>query len=439
MNRIFVKRIYRSVMLVGGRAGGKRRRRRKIGREGMEISAAGEGEKNGRGRGFKRSSSSRTPPRSSEPEDRERTPCLISYHTNGFGPMLYAVDFDEKICNKERNFCKRCRIELFKEGDGGDLGGTEGKEHDGPPLRRITPLKLGWFPSGKMLVALGSAVYVLGGENECFLSRDVYYFETANNKRSGGAEADGGWKKGPKMLTPRCRGGALAVEGKIYVFGGNYDLGKGSELGKWRRAWGPWGEVYDPIKNEWERLPPPPFNYDDYEEEYVFDELPIAAYGSPSDTKILFSGKATHCAYHVNSGTWEQLAWSVCSRGLKPIGVGNYMYYTWNGCLVAANMKTRLHFRGQIKGSRLGVGKGLCGEPLLVHLGGKDFCFFTLDTGRRSGRTKVRYTKFRVSKLVRPPPGTSDSLTGDLKGSVVWSVAYIVDQPLDLTGHGLLL
>ncbi|XP_058203856.1 F-box/kelch-repeat protein At1g16250-like isoform X2 [Rhododendron vialii] len=272
------------------------------GRVGMEK-AAGEGEI-GRGRGLKRcrSSSSRTSSRS-ELEDRVRTPCMISYHTNGFGPMLYAVDFDEKS-SKDRNFCKKCRIELFKEGNG-DLGTEGGKEHNGPPLRRITPLKLGWFPSGKMLVALGSAVYVLGGENEGFLSRDVYYFETANNKRSGGAEADGGWKKGLKMLTPRCRGGALAVEGKIYVFGGNYDLGKESELGKWIRAWGPWGEVYDPIKNEWERLPPPPFNYDDYEEEYVCSELSIAAYGSPSDTKILFSGKATHCAYHVNSGTWE--------------------------------------------------------------------------------------------------------------------------------------
>ncbi|XP_058202604.1 uncharacterized protein LOC131317042 [Rhododendron vialii] len=224
-------------MLVGGRAGGeRRRRRRKSGREGMDKLAAGEGEKNGRRRGLKRcrSSSSRTPPRSSEPENRERTPCLISYHPNGFGPMLYAVDFGEKRC-KERNFCKRCRIELFKEGDGGDLGGTEGKEHDGdlggtegkehdgPPLRRITPLKLGWFPGGKMFVAIGSAVYVLGGENEGLLSRDVYYFEIANNKRSGGAEADGGWKQGPKMLSPRCRGGALAVEGKIYAFGGNYD------------------------------------------------------------------------------------------------------------------------------------------------------------------------------------------------------------------------
>ncbi|KAI8566716.1 hypothetical protein RHMOL_Rhmol02G0063800 [Rhododendron molle] len=319
-------------MLVGGSAGGKRRRRRKSGREGMEKLAAGEVEKR-RGRGFKRcrSSSSSTPPRSLEREDRERTPCLISYHTNGFGLMLYAIDFDEKGCNKERNFCKRCRIELFTEGDGGDLGGAKGKEHDGPPLRRISLLKLGWFPCGKMFVALGSTVYVLGGEDEGFLSHDVYYFETANVKKSGGAEADGGWKQGPKMLSARCRGGALAV-----FFGG----------------------------------------------------LPIAAYGSPSDTKIMFSGKATHCAYHVKSGTWEQLAWFVCSCGRKPFGVGNCMYYTWDGYLIAANTNTRWHFQGKIKGSRFEVGKGLCGEPRLVHLGGKDFCFFTLEAGRRSSRTK---------------------------------------------------
>ncbi|KAG5560615.1 hypothetical protein RHGRI_003814 [Rhododendron griersonianum] len=105
------------------------------------------------------------------------------------------------------------------------------------------------------------------------------------------------------MLSARCRGGALAVEGKIYIFCGNYDLGRG------RRAWGPWGEVFDPIRNEWEPLPPPPFNYDDYEEEYVRSGLPIAAYGNPSDTKIMFSGKATHCAYHVKSGTDGMPVW----------------------------------------------------------------------------------------------------------------------------------
>ncbi|KAG5560614.1 hypothetical protein RHGRI_003813 [Rhododendron griersonianum] len=42
-----------------------------------------------------------------------------------------------------------------------------------------------------MFVAPGSTIYVLGGEDEGFLCRDVYYFETANDKKNGGAEVDG--------------------------------------------------------------------------------------------------------------------------------------------------------------------------------------------------------------------------------------------------------
>ncbi|KAG5560591.1 hypothetical protein RHGRI_003798 [Rhododendron griersonianum] len=132
---------------------------------------------------------------------------------------------------------------------------------------------------------------------------------------------------------------------------------------------------------------------------------------------------------------------------IEPVGAGNYLYYVVDGKLIAANMKTQRHFEGKIKGSRLEVPKGFCFTcefggvegPQLVHLGGKDFCFFELETVRSSGRTRVGCTKFRVSKLVRPPPGRPEGETGCLKGSVVSSFAYVVDQPLAFAGHGLLL
>ncbi|KAJ4833075.1 hypothetical protein Tsubulata_001050 [Turnera subulata] len=54
-----------------------------------------------------------------------------------------------------------------------------------------------------------------------------------------------GWKRKPRMLTPRCNPATLTVGGKLYVLGGG------------RHDQGPWGEVYDPSTNKWTALPDP--------------------------------------------------------------------------------------------------------------------------------------------------------------------------------------
>lgn len=391
-------------------------------------------ESGGGGRELKRCRTTTTSRESSRSEDsEEKTPCLLSYHCDGYGPVLYGVD----------HF------------DGGKK--SDSSPPPAPPLRRMTPLNSRLTPNGNMVVALGSTVYVLGGivrnktteEDEeeeegtqyltkeefraCFdFCRDVLYFEADTNIAGEEEEEEvevEAWKRAPDMLNARNRGKAIVVEGKIYVFGGTH-LDKAQD---------PWGEVFDPVKNKWEPLPPPPVYLDDNE----LRAGPVVAYG-PSSSIML--GTTTKYVYNVKSGSWEQPAWPVYGGdGLKPIGVGNILYYTSRGKLLAANMKTHRHYRGQIKGSTLGMkkhGNGSCscchydpdGEPQLVHLGGKEFCFFTLDTNRRCTRTKVCCTKFQVTKRIRPPPNIPNDM-GSLKGSVVSKVAYMVDQPLQDTGH----
>ncbi|KAH7846959.1 hypothetical protein Vadar_020092 [Vaccinium darrowii] len=357
----------------------------------------------GGGRELKRRRTTTTSGESSRSEDsEEKTPCLLSYHCDGYGPVLYGVDH-------------------FNGGKKSDSSPPPA-----PPLRRMTSLNSRLTPNGNMVVALGSTVYVLGGIADTNIAGEE---EEEEEEVEVEVEVEA-WKRAPDMLNARNRGKAIIVEGKIYVFGGTH-LDKAQD---------PWGEVFDPVKTKWEPLPPPPVYLDDYE----LRAGPVVAYG-PSSSSIML-GTTTKYVYNVKSGSWEQPAWPVYGGdGLKPIGVGNILYYTSRGKLIAANMKTHRHYRGQIKGSTLGMkkhGDGSCscchydpdGEPQLVHLGGKEFCFFTLDTNRCCTRTKVCCTKFQVTKRIRPPPNKPNDM-GSLKGSVVSKVAYIVDQPLQDTGH----
>lgn len=396
---------------------------KKRGREGMvELGSQDRKEEVG-GRGLKRCTSKAS---SRSEEDGQKTPCLWSVHGDGLGPMIYCcVDFDGKGYRK-RNFCKKCSAELSGDDDDDAGEGKKPKHQDLPPLRRITPLESKLVPYGDMVVALGSTVYSLGGGSQ------VFYFETGK-----GEEEERVWKNGPDMLNPRRRGGkAVAVDGKIYVFGGN-DLEVSRD---------PWAEVFDPVRNEWKPLPPPL--------EYLtgFDlRGPIVTYGhsdhSEEEGKKIMVGNETQYVYHVKSGTWEKLAWQVYEGvSKKPIGVGNMLYFTAHGKLIAINMRTQRRYNGEIKGTRFGekmYGYGcfdidLDAEPDLVHLGGREFCFFTIDNHRVG--TKVRCTKFRVSKVLPPKSDGKEHFgIGRLKGSVLSSVAYIVDQPLEDYGRGLLL
>ncbi|KAI7998620.1 putative F-box/kelch-repeat protein [Camellia lanceoleosa] len=138
--------------------------------------------------------------------------------------MLYCVDLDDKSY-KRRKLCRRCCREILREPGPQpelDLDERLRLHRSSGGFRELTPLNStsSWPPGGSMVVALGSAIYVLGGcisntttDIGWLLSPNVSYFKTNSPQK--------GWISVPDMLNRRYKGVAVAVEGKIYVFGGN--------------------------------------------------------------------------------------------------------------------------------------------------------------------------------------------------------------------------
>ncbi|KAG5517382.1 hypothetical protein RHGRI_037957 [Rhododendron griersonianum] len=170
--------------------------------------------------------------RSSSP--MSKSPCLLAYAPDG--PVLYSINFSENSTSdypksslwshKKGNFCRRCCVDLFGDQDNNDELG----------LRELIPYKTKsrWTLNCTISVALGSAVYVLGGvfvvedpkkKKRWVYSRDVFRFDNDRPRA--------GWTRCLDMLNGRYQGKAVAVKGKIYVFGGN-DI---------EHAPHPWGEV----------------------------------------------------------------------------------------------------------------------------------------------------------------------------------------------------
>ncbi|CAL5367727.1 unnamed protein product [Camellia sinensis] len=143
-------------------------------------------------------------------------PCFLAYGDRGL--VLYSVNFVDEKTYKKRKFCRRCCIDIH---DGDEENKDGNAELDEGGLRLLTPLKSkksSWFPSCSIVVALGSVVYAFGGmikspykKFEVIYSRECFYFDTNRPKE--------GWIRGPHMLNGRDGGKAVAVEGKIYVFG----------------------------------------------------------------------------------------------------------------------------------------------------------------------------------------------------------------------------
>lgn len=277
-----------------------------------------------------------------------------------------------------------------------------------------------------MFASLSSRVYVLGAlgaETANLVSCKVFYFDTNHEE---------GWKRGPDMLMARdFNGKAVSLDGKIYVLGGLDDSERE-----------PFGEVFDLVKNEWEPLTPLPDYID--REAYIYG--PVVTYGLEGDKKIVIGNSCSgtgRFVYHVKSGTWEGFEPEISypERG-KALGVGNVMYWTDAGKLQAINMKNGRRYRGRIKGSELRV-QGLdCPdcfharnpEPELFHLGGRKFCFLTLHA-IRGGLTKVRCSKFEVSKRLHPPLSDTHNY-----GYFNTRVTFVLDRPLNsFKALGLLL
>ncbi|KAE9450236.1 hypothetical protein C3L33_17860, partial [Rhododendron williamsianum] len=174
--------------------------------------------------------------------EMEKCLCLLGRGPEGKkGPVLYLFNLlDERES---------------KIGD--DKEDEDGKRQRRPGMQVITPAESVGRPEYyNTSVVVGSVLYALGGmiedpeneqedpenEQEWPFHNQVFLFDTNHPKE--------GWIKGPDMLNDRCSCKAVAVESKIYVFGGNNETVEDKNS-----TTRPWAEFLDPEKNKWEPLP----------------------------------------------------------------------------------------------------------------------------------------------------------------------------------------
>ncbi|KAF7143655.1 hypothetical protein RHSIM_Rhsim05G0014400 [Rhododendron simsii] len=346
-------------------------------------------------------------------KEKEICPCLLAWGV-GDGPLVCCFNLDEKGKWK-RNFCQSCCAELF----GGQVE-DKGKEKEKPGMRVITPAKSRFTPNFGTSVVMGTVVYVLGGafvdpENKkrCLFSPKVLCF---NINRP-----EWGWIEASEMLSPRFKPKAVAFEGKIYVFGGNnITFGRMTKKAE-ATPGGPWAEVFDPVINKWEPLPPPPESTNFLTSD-LWPSPVVVAYGGPLEGKMILLSWFNYM-YRVNCKTWEKFRLpSSLPLSSNLISDGNStLYWTSYFTFYTYNLMTKVCDSGDIEGYDVKKYRfdSDTPEPTLLHMGGEHFCFLTLKEDLPGGRTKVRCAKFRVS------------LQGGFQASLVCRESYIVDLPLD--------
>ena len=89
------------------------------------------------------------------------------------------------------------------------------------------------IPEHNKLVALEGRVYAIGFDGDDLSAKVL---------------EDGDWKIGASMSMEREGASVVAHDGKIYVFGGEHAMEGWSEVQT--------AEVYDPVEDEWESIPP---------------------------------------------------------------------------------------------------------------------------------------------------------------------------------------
>ncbi|KAF7129306.1 hypothetical protein RHSIM_Rhsim10G0208800 [Rhododendron simsii] len=336
--------------------------------------------------------------------ETEKCLCLLGRGPEGKkGPVLYLFNLlDERAST----------IGEDKEDEDGK------RQRRWPGMQVITPAESIRRPEYfNTSVIVGSVLYALGGmledreneqedpeneqedprnEQEWSFHNQVFLFDTNHPKE--------GWIKGPDMLNDRCSCKAVAVESKIYVFGGN------------NKTTRPWAEFLDPEKNKWEPLPALPD--DRLVHKLVYNPV---VYGGPGEGKKIILSCCGYI-YLVDAQTWEEFCPPARMSPFNDnmISDGNILYWTTFELLHSFDMKTQDVDCGLVEGYRLSkYQQELLPEPTLLHLEGNFFCFITLED-LPEGRTKVRCTKFQVSRQ------------GGFKASVVCRNICIIDCPVDI-------
>uniref|UniRef100_A0A5B6YWF3 FKB95-like N-terminal Kelch domain-containing protein n=1 Tax=Davidia involucrata TaxID=16924 RepID=A0A5B6YWF3_DAVIN len=232
-------------------------------------------------------------------------------------------------------------------------------------------------------VAWGHIIYMFGGDYKN-PSPEVFYLDVRC--------PDPGWKRGPPMSVGRTRPYAAVIDGKIYVMG---DLCKRPN---------PWGEVFDPLLNQWKPLPTIPGKEKDDDDHHVSTHAVLKG-----GKQFLVHPNCSKCLYlyDVEGESWSVFDDHFGSRNgwlETPCVVVDDIMYCFAGRVLAYDLVRRRWFSEPVKGLE---GRGVS-PPLwekgygslerthhkafLVHVGNGKLCLFW------HAECEVHCTKFRISK-----------------------------------------
>ncbi|KAG5545896.1 hypothetical protein RHGRI_018152 [Rhododendron griersonianum] len=157
------------------------------------------------------------------------------------------------------------------------------------------PYDVQW--GGSIFVALGSRIYALGGVfpwNIRDLSKSVP-MQTALKHVCfcDVARPEEGWKRGPDLNYGRFNGSAVALNGRIYMFGGTMTNGV-----SWSSQ--PYTEVHHPVNGQWTpRSLPPPEDCELFVPPEVYGAHPLP------DGRILLHSSRTLLSYNVDTDSFS--------------------------------------------------------------------------------------------------------------------------------------
>lgn len=237
--------------------------------------------------------------------------------------------------------------------------------------RNLLPISTGEVQNPFSWTPLGHQLYSIAGQGKPL--RDVWTLDVTRHRE--------GWKSGPPMLCPRSDCRILALDGKLFVFGGCDPSSH-------------WGEFFDPVGGSWNALPDPPSRFDDRDGD-DFDRM-ICVPLKDSNTILVASFVSEHLSYifytyNVATSRWATLEHlgnkmnaTAFFHGWKAVAALNRLYWTDNSkdkiILIAYDLDQDMWLEGRldwllIRPQYWGNESGFFNsDEHLVHLGGSMFC-----------------------------------------------------------------
>uniref|UniRef100_A0A5B6YXR0 F-box/kelch-repeat protein n=1 Tax=Davidia involucrata TaxID=16924 RepID=A0A5B6YXR0_DAVIN len=343
----------------------------------------------------------------------------------GFGWGHGESNRNRKIRLYEVNLCDSSSSESSKKRKRG---------HDSPQsVPMLDPLCKTNHPVASCCVSLGSTIYCIGAVASCSIALGSTMYSVGANPDDlfgFGCEfivtdsrlSNQIWKQASPMLNGRWFPHAVAMAGKIYVFGGcraNTDV---------------WAEVYHPEKDEWKALMKPPPSS-------KITQLPYHNFFAATldiDSQQILVGSCTgdHLyVYNTTSDSWETKkhpGLCMMSGYTKPVLHRNTLYWLDYRKIHAYDLNAKQSFCGHFDCKEvddlLDELEGLDYMPLFFHFCQEEFCLLWTDTvvhpsSSRPHRmcSNIHWVKWRISK---------NMIKGSLSISIISKDAVFVKHQL---------